>query len=561
MSEPGESSGGAARCAVRLAMARNWVNRRVQAFSFLDADTVRCRMSIDLTLPAMSFVAAGDSVFVPLLALAKRDLRNLDVRGPDDRPLPVLTTEQNAKEVVRGIKEHLDPLLPTGIALGDNHEAELRQIVKARGKGGGARKSLQLDALLGLLLDQVSDQLVREEVEHLIQELESVFLLLVELEYQPDRRIVCKVSYDIARQQAAGATRADRRYARFLASLASLGLLARYEVLECDAFGLCESYHTEVIPPKDTYVVESSLTVCRQSGDTLERTPPDEHRFRSHLRAVPSARGDTATLTVVLHAYRQELLFPLAFSGLLISVVLALLPAHVYAIDAQTVAALLLVPFALSAYYVRGQDNSYVTRMLRGARLLVLLPLAAAIYVLTLVGIGELPPAKGSIPAGAFRGLQAAFLVSAFPASVLLVALVAPWLGRRVRARARAWRRTMWRVVGLALLVALAGLVCGGVLGSIAWLRAEAPSQPAAIISCSGVLRQTPVRESESPCHCRESRRHADADGRGRGRSNARKEPAECARPRRRRLHSCGARLGARSPLREPPRRCWRGRR
>jgi hypothetical protein len=255
MSEPGKSTGGAARGAVRLAMARNWVNRRVETFSFLDAETVRCRMSIDLTLPAMSFVTAGDFVFVPLLALAKRDLRNLDVRGPDDRPLPVLTTQQNAEAVVRGIKEQLTPLLPPGTALDANHERKLREIVEARDVDGSATAYLKSDAPMGFLLDRVSDELVR-----------------------------------------------------------------------------------------------------------------------SHLRAVPATRGDTATLTVVLHAYRQELLFPLAFSGLLISVVLALLPAHVYTIDAQTVAALLLVPFALSAYYIRGQDNSYVTRMLRGARLLVLFP-------------------------------------------------------------------------------------------------------------------------------------------------------------------------------------------
>jgi hypothetical protein len=366
MSEPDKSSGGAARGAVRLAMARNWVNRRIETFSFLDAETVRCRMSIDLTLPAMSFVAAGDFVFVPLLALTKRDLRNLDVRGPDDRPLPVLTTEQNAEAVVRGIKEQLTPLLPPGTALDADHERKLREIVEARDVDGLATAYLRSGAPMGLLLDRVSDDLVRKEIERLLKELESAFLLLVPLEYQPNRRIVCKVSYDVARERGTVATKSDRRYATVLSALASLGLLGRSEVLDCVAFGLCESYHAEVIPPKDAYVAETSLTVCRQrdgsSEGRLETTRTDDQRFRSHLRAVPATRGDTATLTVVLHAYRQELLFPLAFSGLLISVVLALLPAHVYAIDAQTVAALLLVPFALSAYYIRGQDNSYVTR-------------------------------------------------------------------------------------------------------------------------------------------------------------------------------------------------------
>jgi hypothetical protein len=552
MLEPGKSSGGAARGAVRLAMARNWVNRRVETFSFLDAETVRCRMSIDLTLPAMSFVTAGEFVFVPLLALAKRDLRNLDVRGPDDRPLPVLTTEQNAEAVVRGIKEYLSPLLPAGTVLDANHEKKLREIVEARDGDGSAAAYLRSDAPMGFLLDRVSDELVRKEIERLLEELESAFLLLVPLEYQPDRRIVCKVSYDVARELRTVETKSDRRYTTALAVLASLGLLGRSEVLDCVAFGLCESYHAEVIPPKDAYVAETSLTVCRQSDGSS------------------GGRLET-TLSVVLHAYRQELLFPLAFSGLLISVVLALLPARVYAIDAQTVAALLLVPFALSAYYIRGQDNSYVTRMLRGARLLVLFPLAAAIYVLTLAGIGEIPPAKGAIvSAGVLRGMRVALLASAFPTCVLLVTLVAPWLGRRARPRIRAredagYGWAVRSVVVLVLVVALVGVIGGGVVASSAWLRAGAPSSPTAKVSCSGLSDQTCVPPSEPSCQCREGRCHADAGSRRGRRSHARREAASCARCGRADSRPWGFGLATRSALRKSPhafaRHCWRGRR
>jgi len=52
-------------------MQRTWVTRRIETFTFLEADTVRRRMSVDFTLPPSSTLSDGDMALVPLMLLTK----------------------------------------------------------------------------------------------------------------------------------------------------------------------------------------------------------------------------------------------------------------------------------------------------------------------------------------------------------------------------------------------------------------------------------------------------------------------------------------------------------
>jgi hypothetical protein len=323
-------------------------------------------------------------------------------------------------------------------------------------------------------------------------------LLLVPLEYRAGERVIAKVSYDVALRRQNGSSSSG--YLRFFVNRAvsSVGLVGRAEVFDNLAVGLCESYHAEVVPPRDVYVAEPALAVLRE-GATVEDEPElDNHKFRPHVHVVPEARGDTGTLSLIFHAYRQELLLPLAFSGVLISATLGLMPARVYSLDGQTLAALLLVPFALSAYYIRGQENSYATHMLIGVRMLVLLPLAAALTALSLVALGSVPPAKGHpVGQGTFDLLQVAFLFAALPTALLIVSLISPGVGTVLRPKIRAAAgkdreterkgetpRKGWRLVGgVAILLAIGAIVYGCYWAATIWLETSAPSVPAATIT------------------------------------------------------------------------------
>jgi hypothetical protein len=503
MASPQGNDAPTARYSVRLGVARQWVNRRVETFTFLDADTVRRRMSIDLTLPATGMLGEGDTALVPLMMLEKRDLRNLDVRGPEDQSLPVLNTAQNTKVAVAGLKAHIEHLL-ADLQIADAEKTvdggPLTEVVESRDLGGTlAIEHLAPGQPLARSLAHL-DPGVRSEIERLIRELERSFLLLVPLDYASGRRLICKVSYDAALKAQGNPSRLDRLYWRANRILSSVGLLGRLEVFDNLPVGLCSSYHAELVPPRDVYVVESALTVLRQ-GATIEDEPErDEHKFRPHVRSTPKARGDVGTLTVIFHAHRQELLLPLAFSGLLITVVLGLLPANVYVLDRQTLAALLLVPFALSAYYIRGQENNYVTHMLAGVRLLALLPLAAALFALTLEALGQIPTAAHTVAsADTLQELRIAFIAAATPTVVLFLAVVAPFARtitrRPIRALQRRERETMraggdaapkhltaWAIIIVGVLL-FAGLGYGCWRGASIWLKAPSPSAPSAMVN------------------------------------------------------------------------------
>ncbi|HEU4657957.1 MAG TPA: hypothetical protein VFR97_10540 [Capillimicrobium sp.] len=495
--------------AVRLGMRRTWINRRNETFTFLDADTVRRRMSVDFTLPPSTTLRPGDMALVPLMLLTKQDLRNLDVRTSADEALPVMSTEQNGTASVLGLKGVLERLvdrLPAGHADRVVDEQALADIVYARPPhqniaAGHVAAGGALDRQL-----RHAEPANRAQIERFIFELERNFMLLVPLPYWPRHRQVCKLSYDAA-IRVQQAPRVARLYSAANRMLSSLGLVGRVEFFDGLAVGLADSYHAEAVPPRDTYIAEAALSVRRPGEPTDDAPITDRHAFRPHLRAKPRQRGDEGKLGLIIHAHRGELLLPLTFSSLLISVALGFLPAHAYTLDGQTLGALLLVPFALSTFYIRSQENSYVTAMLRGVRMLAVLPLLAAVWAIGLVALGTLPPDDGHrLSQTTLTEIRIPFLVAAVPTAVLIVATFSAAIGRVIRPvirrrqeRARqATRRRFFearaagreppkrrlRAIGRAVAAILSSLLIAAVLvysgwcGASRWWKAAVPTAP-----------------------------------------------------------------------------------
>lgn len=428
---------------------RSWIHRRNENFTFVDADTVRRRMSVDFTFPTSSTLSPGDMALVPLMLLTKQDLRNLDVRSGADEALPVLTTDQNGTAATMGLKAVLGRLvddLPPGHADKEINERALAEIVYAKAPYANAAaahlapENVETGERGGALDSQLrhTTRAHRSQIAGFINELERYFMLLVPLPYWPGQRLVCKISYDAA-IRLQHASRGARAYSGANRVLSSFGLVGRVEFFDNLAVGLAQSYHAEAVPPHDTYIAEASLAVRRLGAPADDDPVTDDHAFRPHLRAAATQRGDEGKLSLIIHAHREELVLPLAFSSLLISIVLGFLPTHVYNVDGQTLGALLLVPFALSAFYIRSQENSYVTRMLRGVRLLALLPLLAAVWAIGLVALGVVPPDTGRpVSNRTLTELRIPFLVAATPTAMLVLAVAASMIGRMTRRRIRA---------------------------------------------------------------------------------------------------------------------------
>ncbi len=84
--------------ATALLSIREWIHRRVETVTFIDAHTIRRTTSLDFTVvPTLPRIPTGDgeAVLVPLSYLAKHPVTSLDVRDETGAAVSVLTTEQN----------------------------------------------------------------------------------------------------------------------------------------------------------------------------------------------------------------------------------------------------------------------------------------------------------------------------------------------------------------------------------------------------------------------------------------------------------------------------------
>ncbi|MGN6587871.1 MAG: hypothetical protein ACTHKT_10455 [Solirubrobacterales bacterium] len=394
--------------AVRLALTfANWVNRRVECFEFVDAETVRRRMSIDFTLPVEPDLKMGEIVAVPVMLLDKGVVRGLDVTDADGRALNVFERDASRAIALGGLMEVLGKL--GDVAPAAQLEATLKAILRGEPKEmrAEAKRALEEDGEIGSVLSQADDDEAAEALAALVGELVEGFMLLVALPYQPESPGLVKVSYD-ARIGGVGKRDGGGRGAMgggLLVNrlLSSVGLMGRAEYFDALPLRLGRSYHVEVLPAPGTYSGEANLVIKSpdpEAEDRVGRPEDSELRDTNHSRphlwiggaGRGTDRGERGRLTVVLYARRDGLIFPLFFSAAVIAGVLAFVPKQDGHLDGITLGALLLAPVALAAYYARSDENGYLTMAMRSVRGLATLPVIAGVTVIALLGLGYIQP-------------------------------------------------------------------------------------------------------------------------------------------------------------------------
>lgn len=437
------SDGERPRYAVRLAMRfEKWVHRRVETFEFLDAETVRRRMSVDFTLPEHRAIDENATVYVPLMIIEKRDLRNLDVRNRKGNPLNVLTREQSSSVALSG----LEALLGSGEEAAVSREKLVQIIEGAARTAGPIAKAISIDEEKMLALWEASGasseavRILSETIKALLEDLAIGFMLLVPISYQGEKRQLIKFSFDaemrrpkLRQIQRWGRAEAYRWATR---TLSSFGLVGRQEEFDDLSPSWAESYHAELLPPAGTYAADTKLTITTtESSEPLEST--DDNHWRPHVRAPQEGRtrnpADSGVLTTRFQARRDGLVFPLFLGAAIITGVLAYVPGQVEHLDGITLGALLLAPFALSLYYARSDENSYVTNAMRGMRFIGTVPVVAGVLVIALVALGYLGTDAAGEPDWAITLTLWAARISAGATVVLLMALLTPGLGWIVR--------------------------------------------------------------------------------------------------------------------------------
>ena len=414
--DPGEI----ARYAVRLAMnPRGFVLRRVETFEFLDFATVRRRMSVYFRFLEAPELGKPATVYVPMLLLAKQDLRNFDLRDAEGGALPMLTRDENARIMASGIGQYLSPYTE----FTKDSERALRKLIADRESNADA--ALGEDGWLRPLLAAVREDQLRAGLTALVRLLDKSFLVLAAIPYEADARRVVKLSYDVEllRGRAAGWSTLIARF------VASFGFAARPERFEELAVGLGASYHAEAVAPPDTYIDDARLELPDDDDDAEDS---DDHRFRPHVHVDSEDEGQRGTFSLLLQAQREGLVVPLLFAALAITGALVLIPRQEDDLDGQTLAALLLVPFALAAFFIRSAENSYVTRMLRGVRLVASVPVVAGVVTIAMLGLGYLAPEMGKTDDDAEAVAEYAAWASGIATALLAAAVVMPPIVRHV---------------------------------------------------------------------------------------------------------------------------------
>jgi hypothetical protein len=490
---PTESAAEAAYAVVAALTFSDWVHRRTETITFQDVVTVHRETKVDFTVPEGDIFTnpQPDTVFLPVHILDRVDLRSFELIDEDGRALPNMTSEESWKVARLGLRT----LLTTSW---DRQPEELEEVLDklvpppAWASAGTAAEEVDECTrwrLLGEVLAGIPDP-TKERLKGLILELGAGLMLLVPIKYEVGRRRLFRFSFDAANHPGQEkASSAGRAYRRLNRAMSTFGFAARQEDFEDLQVGWASSYHVEAMPPEEMWVADAVLEletagddgkVVREQrcpgipGDGVPGSTPPGARHQPHFPVAGSGRGERGQLTLLIGPRRESLILPLFASAAIIATVLAFIPGHLAELDSQVLAGLLLLPFALVAYYVRSSEHRYVSMALRGVRLLAGLPVLAALTVLAMLGLhlleGHSHPGDASYEVAVWSAR-----VAALTATLILPALTFPTftrilrpLVRRAQSSAKDWSAARRKLVAIPALTLL-GLLAPAALGAVVW--------------------------------------------------------------------------------------------
>lgn len=354
-----------------LLAEETWIHRRVETINMLNTQLLRRSVSVDFTVPVgvRSALRIGDTgqSLVPLSTLAKRPLRNFDLRDESGASLPVLGRTHNGPlshstllGVVRRALDEAQMGNPSErlsadlmrVAVGDSHEADQTisgMIESARGDGDKEVQAVLNDDAAVFLLSNLADN----------------YLLVAICDDVKVRRVL-KFSYEEAFEAAKpGITE-------------RLGWSPLLIGLEAPGASRGASYHAEVIIPE-----ELRFDACfLYDEETDEIYADDEDADRAALYAAGIPFGARTALLFGLRAERTG--FPIV--GCVVAWITGLLLlAGVMAgnLDPERADSAVAVVLAASAVFAgaiaRSGEHRVVQTLFAGPRLLLILSALSAL--------------------------------------------------------------------------------------------------------------------------------------------------------------------------------------
>jgi hypothetical protein len=438
--------------APHVAERSKWIHRRVEQITFpLPSDRVYRRdISIDFTIPEVDPVGTqSNALYYAPLSLLERwpPLLRLDIRNPEGKPLPLLTSDQNARAdaaLLRAVAAEV--LKRSGLSLTAELEEMLDRLAGLRRslRQQPARERILTGTLLSLIPpDSLGNRPAEMEAlaaDNLFVELAGAMprttVLWLGVKGTPGERQVVKLSYD-----APFRTRIPRWSAR------AFGLEPLVLDFQAPHLGGSGSYHLAVSVPPPLHITDSAVLLfrpqtaegspqtlrpvagCTGAQETVDFASPEgaltlyaHHEARDARFYVSGPRtGGLGKVRIATVVARSGLIRPGAMAGLgitalLAAVTLRLGPSLQY--REAVVTTLLVAPALLAYLVVRPADHVVAGQYVRGLRRV-------------LMGLGALPLVAAvslSISGGWSCALKLGFILLTLMAAALSGTLVLAWI-------------------------------------------------------------------------------------------------------------------------------------
>jgi hypothetical protein len=388
-----------------------WIHRRVERIYFRDHSSARHQMSVDFTLPADVPPIAelkGEQVYVaPLFMLAKthpkplkdetRDIpmapySNIDFCGQDGKRLPLLTRRQSGRIAAVTLTECAKQVLK-GVAMSDTLGLQIGDIATLDTvyERPGTKAVLEAVAPIGDPRRKLRQDPFFRELAYALSTHSLVVCLFTELR----GRSIVKLAYDETTNTSVGTPKGRARR--------SLGWKSEQYFVALTEIGGCASYHVEIDVPRELELNEVGLVGTRYEDFGRDLSRLTRSRQSYYVRQVGKATTGALYLPspggraigaawVKLRARRAGFLVGALVASLITTGVLTLAtiaePDILRAKNPEgAIAVLLLVPTLLAAYVARPGEHAITAKMLRWARLALvldgILPFVAALLLLT----------------------------------------------------------------------------------------------------------------------------------------------------------------------------------
>lgn len=405
-----------------------WIRRRKTCFTYVDDTTIVRRQSVDFRLPSLDSLppqvrpGARERIYVPLDITDKEPLVKFSVFDEEGARLTLLNTGESSGLAVAGLNAIVNGLSNQpgrAFVLRNSVRPIIRRIVTSPRERGPAvaRGALLPTRPLGSVL-------VKPDVYRaLVRDLAAGFLMLVPVEYEPERDRCLKIEYETKHTWHADY---DHRIPRFLARLLpSLAVADKVQRFGHLPIGWAQGTHFEFEAPPDVTLGKATLHCVQWDPHHRRRVRIRDRREvfdrpsinlnvsprvqfdparggDARRRALLQCRQDVADVELRLRPVITSVLLPVTVASIATTIVLLVLAVpHIGELDGQTSAALLLLFSALlAAFLARPGEHAFATRLLRGVRCVTGVIVVCALVAVGVIGSGlvreEPPPATPS---------------------------------------------------------------------------------------------------------------------------------------------------------------------